>query len=154
MQHYLLADSPAAHTSFSDSASEIDLLIPSGASRSDADLFIGSGEGGGVTGKDESAGCSGGSIDSCSVGAPSEGGLKIPPEVNSVSSAKSLSPSSVVLQPASLWLSSRISNSKTWISSPKLSCLVCSAATNSHSTEKVTGMLWLYYMTTNVWKNK
>jgi hypothetical protein len=31
---------------------------------------------------------------------------------------------------------------------------VCSAATNSHSTEKVTGMLWLYYMTTNVWKNK
>lgn len=145
--NHLLADSPAAQTSFSDSASDIDLLIPSCVLASDADLSISSGEGGGVTGKDESVGCSGGSAGACPDGAAAVGRHS---GVNPVSSAKSTSPSSSALHPAVLWPSSWISSSRTWISSPKFSREVVSATTKRISQQKTDMLTNVYHYTTEL----
>jgi hypothetical protein len=82
-----------------------------------ADFLVGSGVGGGVTGKDVSVACSGGSVGACS-GVAAVGRHS---GVNAASSVKSTSPFSSALQPAALPLSSRISSSRTWITSSKLS---------------------------------
>jgi len=67
----LLAEYAAAHTSFSEPASDKDLLILSGVSTSDTELITGSGEVGGVTGR----GCSGSSVSAHSELVPCETGF-------------------------------------------------------------------------------